>query len=87
MQQFMHLFRHRWNTIKVMKSHILEISGMQPMLSESNFLPNVNQPSASDYISLYFSSAAKFSFFFFAFIRVQDSWRPQGADVVFAVLF
>lgn len=50
MQQI--LFKHRWNTIKVMKSHTLEISGMQPMLSENSSLPDVNQPSAS--ISLYF---------------------------------
>lgn len=34
-------FKHRWNTIKVMKSHTLEISGMQPALSESNCLPDV----------------------------------------------
>lgn len=59
MQQFMHLFKHRWNTIKVMKSHTLEISGMQHMLSESSSLPNVNEASASDYISLYFLISIK----------------------------
>lgn len=89
MQQFMHLFKYRWNTAKVMKSHTLEISGTQSMLTESNSLPNANEASAFVYISLYFLISIKYCkiSFFFSFIQVQGSWRPPGADVVLAIVF
>lgn len=49
-----------------MKSHTLETSGMQPMLLESSSLPNVNEATASDYISLcslIFIKCCQISFF------------------------
>lgn len=68
MQQLMHLFKYRWNTVKSRKSHTLEIAGMQPVLPESNSLLNVNEASPSDFLTVfpciyfYLSSAANFFF-------------------------